>query len=55
VTQEAAVKLSLDQLKVTSFHTAAPAAAVSLASTGGEDCFSAPFHCFPTVTRTAAD
>jgi hypothetical protein len=48
------MKLSLDQLKVTSFQTAAPAAAASLASTGGEDCFSAPFHCYPTITRTAA-
>lgn len=47
------MKLSLEQLKVTSFQTAAPVTAASLASTGGEDCFSYPFHCVPTITRTA--
>jgi hypothetical protein len=53
-TQEAAMKLALDQLKVTSFETAAPVAAALLPASGGEDCFSYMAGCIPTITRTAA-
>jgi hypothetical protein len=48
------MKLKLENLDVTSFATAqAPAAPAALA-TAGEDCFSAPFHCWPTRPYAAA-
>lgn len=47
------MKLSPENLHVTSFPTSeAPAAPLALA-TAGEDCFSAPWVCIPTRTRTA--
>jgi hypothetical protein len=53
-TQEVPVKLSPEQLKVTSFETAPRAATWSLPTTGGEDCFSHMAGC-PPITRTAAN
>jgi hypothetical protein len=49
------MKLSLENLDVTSFPTSAAPAAVLPTSTGGEDCFSAPWVCRPTITRTGAE
>ena len=46
--------LSLEQLKVTSFHTTAPAAPQALPLSGGEDCFSHMAGCLPQTFTTAA-
>ncbi|HET7462867.1 MAG TPA: hypothetical protein VFJ82_16555 [Longimicrobium sp.] len=50
------MKLSLENLDVTSFRTTRAPAAPSALATAGEDCFSAPWVCPPkTITWAAAE
>ena len=48
------MRLSLDQLRVTSFETAAAPQAILPTTTGGEDCFSYMATCPPRTTTGEA-